>query len=253
MFVTVGPTFISTAELKLSAVSRGDIVFNPGLISFGAVNAGQAPTQTIDIEYAGALDWKLTEALVKDQPFEASYKELYRRPGQVGYQVKVTLKADTPPGPLKRELQLPTNDPATPLIAVHIEADVQSALAVTPSVLRLGQIQVGDTLTRKVVVRGQKPFRILGVDGLGDGITLGNEFSTTAALTQVIAFKCQIGKAGELRKQLQIRTDHQIRTPVGGRRGGGRRQLEAPFRRLAPYDYRGNPTRRRRSWPIVCA
>lgn len=208
VFVTVGPTFVSTAELTVLASSRSDIVFNPGQVSFGSVNAGQPAPQTIDIEYAGALDWRITDAVTKDLPFEATYKELYRRPGQVGYQVKVTLKSDVPPGALKRELHLRTNDPATPLIAVLVEATVQSALSLSPGVLRLGSVQVGDALTRKVVVRGQKPFKVLGVDGLADGITLAADPSTTPAQTQVVSFKIQPARAGEVRKQLQIRTDH---------------------------------------------
>jgi hypothetical protein len=209
VFVTVGPTFVSTAELKVTANSRNDVVFNPGQISFGSVSLGQTSSQTIDVEYAGVLDWKLTEAVTKDLPFEATYSELYRRPGQVGYQVKVTLKPDLPPGPFKQELKLRTNDPASPLIGVLVEADVQSALAATPSVVRLGMAQVGDSLVRKVVVRGQKPFRIVAVEGQGDGITLNGELPATPAATQVLSFKCQLSKAGELRKQLQIKTDQQ--------------------------------------------
>jgi hypothetical protein len=206
--ITVGPTFISTAELTVTANSRADVVFNPGQINFGSVNAGQGSTQTIDIEYAGALDWRITEALTRDLPFEATYQELYRRPGQVGYQVKVTLKPDLPTGVIKRELHLRTNDPVTPLIAVLIEADVQSTLRISPGVLRLGSIQVGDTLVRKVVVSGQKPFKILSVEGLGEGITLSVEPSTTPAKTQFITFRIQPDKAADLRKQLQVKTDH---------------------------------------------
>jgi Protein of unknown function (DUF1573) len=209
VFVTVGPTFISTAELTVTANCRADVVFNPGQVSFGSVNAGQAASQTIDIEYAGALDWRITEAITKDLPFEATYKELYRRPGQVGYQITVSLKPDVPAGVLKRELQLRTNDPTTPLIGVLVEANVQSALSLSPEVLRLGPIQVGDTLVRKVVVRGQKPFKVLGVEGLGDGITLASEPSTTSAGTQVITFKIQPEKPGEIRKQFSIKTDHE--------------------------------------------
>lgn len=209
IFVTVGPTFISTAELKVLAVSRADIVFNPGQVSFGTVAAGQTPSQTLDVEYAGALDWKLTEVLAKDLPFDVALNELYRRPGQVGYQLKVTLKADAPAGALRREFHIRTSDPATPLIGVHVEADVQASLSLTPSVLRLGMLQSGDSLTRKVVVRAQKPFKILGVDGLGEGISQVGELSTTPAATHVLSFKCELTKAGDFRKQLQIRTDHQ--------------------------------------------
>src|SRR5262249_21615036 len=35
--VTVGPEFISGAELKVSANSRADVVFNPGQVTFGTV------------------------------------------------------------------------------------------------------------------------------------------------------------------------------------------------------------------------
>ena len=114
---------------------------------------------------------------------------------------------------MKRELNLRTNDPASPLIAILVEADVQTSLTVSPAVVRLGMGQVGDSLTRKVVVRAQQPFRIVGVEGQGDGITLSSELPATPAATQVLTFKCQLGKAGELRKQLLIKTD-QSATPL---------------------------------------
>jgi hypothetical protein len=211
--VTVGPTFISTAELKVIGNSRADVVFNPGHVNFGAVSPGHTEAHTIDVEYAGVLDWKVTELLTKDLPFEATFKELYRRPGQVGYQVRVSLKPDAPPGVLKRELHLRTNDPASPLIAILVEADIQATLTVSPQVLRLGQLQVGDSLSRKVSIRSPKPLKVLGVDGLGDGVSLAAEPSTEAAATQVLTFKCEIKKAGEFRKVLQIRTDQQS-TPL---------------------------------------
>src|SRR5215207_8533712 len=62
--VTVGPEFISTAELKVIANSRSDVVFNPGEITFGTVSRGQTPTQTLDVEYAGQLRWEVSDAVV---------------------------------------------------------------------------------------------------------------------------------------------------------------------------------------------
>src|SRR5262249_35872992 len=144
----------------------------------------------------------------KDQPFDATLRELYRRPGQVGYQVKVTLKADAPPGAFKRELHLRTNDAVSPLIAVFVEANVQSGLSISPSALRLDRVSVGEEATKRVVVRGQKPFKVLGVDGLGDGVSLVKT-PETAAVTQVLTFKIEFTKPGELFKELKIRTDLQ--------------------------------------------
>ncbi len=207
--VSVGPDYISSAELKVSATSRADIVFNPGEVSFGTVVRGQTPTQTIDVEYAGALAWQVSEVIAKDLPLDVSIKELYRRPGQVGYQVRVTLKSDAPVGPLKADLFLKTNDPASPLVPVLVEANVQSAVTVAPPVLALGAVEVGKPLTRRVVVRGSRPFRVLGVDGTGGGITLEGNPAGTAAPVQIVTFKCQFDQAGDFKRELKIRTDLQ--------------------------------------------
>src|SRR4051812_4990694 len=80
--VTVGPEYVSTAELKVTAVSRADVVFNPGEVNFGTVSQGQTPTQAIDVEYAGVLKWQVTEVVVGDAPYAAAVKESYRRQSQ---------------------------------------------------------------------------------------------------------------------------------------------------------------------------
>jgi hypothetical protein len=211
--ISVGPDYISSAQLRVSANSRADIVFNPGQVSFGTVTRGQAVSQTSDVEYAGVLDWQVTEASAKDLPLEASVSQLYRRPGQVGYRVKVTLKADAAAGTIRGDLFLKTNDPASPLLPVLVEATVQSNLTVAPAAVTLGTVKVGDTLTRKVVVRGNKPFRVLQVDGLAEGIALDPPPSNTPSKVQLVTFKCQFTKAGDFKHTVKIKTDLQ-ETPV---------------------------------------
>jgi hypothetical protein len=207
--VTVGPDFISTAHLRVSANSRADIVFNPGHVSFGTVTRGQPASQVIDVEYAGVLEWQVTEASAKDLPVEVSLAELYRRPGQVGYRVRVTMKADAPIGTLKGDLFLKTNDPASPLLPVLVEGVIQSNLTVAPATLSLGAVKIGETLTRRVVVRGNKPFRVMSVEGMGDGIQLDSPPSVTPAPVQIVSFKCVFRKPGDFKQVVKIKTDMQ--------------------------------------------
>jgi hypothetical protein len=208
--VSVGPEYTSSADVKVSATSRADIVFNPGEVNLGTVIPGSAPSQTVDVEYAGPLNWTVSEAMIaKELPLEASLKELYRRPGQVGYRLSVTLKPDAQSGDLKQYVYLKTNDPAGPLVPVLVEAKVQSAVTVSPEKLTLTGVKTGDILTRRVVVRGSKAFRILGVDGLGDGISLGADPSATPAEVQTLTFKCQFDQPGDIRRELKIKTDMQ--------------------------------------------
>jgi hypothetical protein len=208
--VTVGPEFTSTAELRISATSRADIVFNPGQVTFGVVSRGDTPTQTIDVEYAGALDWRADGVNANGGPFDVTLEELYRRPGQVGYRVKVALQTKAPVGALKQEIYLKTNDPATPLVPVLVEAMVQATLTVSPDPLKLPDMAVGQEVPRKVIVRGSRPFNILAVEGARDGITVATPLPSPQPQVQhTVLLRCQATKPGDVRRQLQIKTDLQ--------------------------------------------
>jgi hypothetical protein len=214
--VTVGPEFVSTAELQVSATSRADVVFNPGQVNLGAVTRGQTPSQTIDVEYAGALRWEVSEVVARDAPYTVALKEWYRRPGQVGYRLTVALKPNAPVGALSHDLFLKTNDPASPLVPLLVEANVQTALTVSPASLSLGTVKAGTPLVRRVVVRGTRPFHVVGVDGTGagTGIDLGAPLSTTDALVQTVTFKCAFDAPGDFKRELKIRTNLPEAAPV---------------------------------------
>ena len=212
--VHVGPEYISSAELKVSSNSRADVVFNPGEVNFGSVTRGQTPTQTIDVEYAGKLNWQVSEVVARDVPFAATIKELYRKTAagaisQVGYRLSVKLRSDAALGSFKHNVYLKTNDPASPLVPVLVEANVQSALSVTPSTLGLGTVKTDTALTRRVVVRGGKAFKVTGVEGTGNGIELGAALSDTEAEIQFVTFKCQVTAAGPFRREVKIKTTAQ--------------------------------------------
>lgn len=205
VYVTLGPQYVSTGSVQVSANSRSDVVFNPGEINFGVVAQGQTPMQTIDVEYAGTLDWRVSEVVKNGAPLDVTLEEFYRRPGQVGYHVRTALKADAPSGPFKQELFLKTNDPASPLVPLLVEASVQAPLTVVPGTVSMGVLKVGEQITKKVVVRGSKPFKITAVDGLGDGVEA--DLPPAAAAVQIVTLKYQPGQAGELHKQLRFKTD----------------------------------------------
>jgi len=205
IFVSVGPQYISTATVQVSATRRDDVVFNPGQVSFGVVAGRQSPTRTIEVEYAGVLDWRVSEVIKNDAPVEIVQEEMYRRPGQVGYRLRVTLKPDAPPGQLTSKLLLKTNDPASPLVPVLVEATIQAPLTVVPSALSFGNAKLGEMLSKRVIVRGIVPFKIMGIEGIGDSFTV--ELPEKADVQQILTIKYQAKAAGEMHQQLKIITD----------------------------------------------
>src|SRR5207302_1192441 len=128
-----------------------------------------------------------------------------RQPGKVGYRLAVVLKADAPPGAFTHELILKTNDPGTPVLPIVVEGNVQALPTVSPSLVRMGTLKVGQEKAFKVTVRADRPFQILAVDGQGDGVKA--VLPTQPAQLHQLALTCQPGQPGELRKQLLIRTD----------------------------------------------
>jgi hypothetical protein len=203
---------IDTAAVQVSANIRQDVVFNPGQINFGIVSPGQTPTQAVDVEYAGVLDWRISEVIKNDAAIDAVAEEWYRRPGrsgyrEAGYRIKVTLKADAAPGPLRSELQLKTNDPASPVVPLLVEATIQAPLTVIPNPLDLGSPRIGETITKRVIVRGDKAFRITGVKGSEKDIAV--DLPPSAAEVQTLTLKWQAKNAGPVQQELQIQTDLQ--------------------------------------------
>jgi hypothetical protein len=205
VYVTVGPEYVSTATLTVQANARLDVVFNPGEIDFGLIHRGENPTRMIDVEYAGSFPWSVSE-IVKNSsaPFELKVEELRSRVNK-GYRIYATVKPDAAAGTFKQEVILKTNDPTSPTLTFNVLGNVQATLNVTPSTVNLAGVKVGESDSRKVLVRGTRPFRIVGIDGQGDGITA--LVPEREATSQIVVIRFQPGRAGETKKQLVIRTD----------------------------------------------
>ena len=236
IYVQIGPEFISTATLNVTAFSRADVVFNPGQVNFGIVSGAQPVPQNIDVEYAGMLDWKVTEIVTNDAPLTATIEEIYRREDennktikQIGYRVRVALKPDAPPGTHKWELLLKTNDKDSPHVPMLVEANVQASLTVAraPST---SATRKSASWSRKVVVTASKPFKITGIEG-SDGID--TELPATAASRQILTIKCQPSHAGSSRCSASRPT---WATRRGYRHGG--RQRRAVIRKAAKREER---------------
>jgi hypothetical protein len=204
------PQFWSSASLVMQGLCRGDVEMAPAQASFGIVPQRQAPAPYRDLQVryrGGQQDWQITGPTADQAvPFDVRYQKLYGPVGQAVYKVTLALKDDTPPGSYKGDIRLATNDRNNPTIAIPYDVNVQAPLTVLPSdIVRLPALKVGEETQRMVYVKSGQPFRIVGVDGQGDGITA--QARPDAAPTQVLTIKVQPTQAGPVQKTLTIRTD----------------------------------------------
>jgi hypothetical protein len=165
--ITVSFDQPSHADVRLTVNSfiRQDIVLNPGAIQFGSLSHGQEVTKELDIEYAGTANWQILSVTNSNPNLDAKHVEIYRKPGQVGYRLTVTLKPTATTVTIRDTLIVETNDTNAPQFPVIVTGQVQPDLIVTPANLTMGTVKPGQSVTRQVLLRGKKPFQVTGVAG----------------------------------------------------------------------------------------
>jgi Protein of unknown function (DUF1573) len=162
--VTLDQPFPAQVQLRVAGFIRTDVVFSPGSINFGQVRYGSKVERTIDVLYAGRNDWEIVDVTTANRHLEAELYEKRRSGGQVEYRMLVRLNADAPLGYLKDQLNILTNDGQLARIPIDVEGKVEAEVTVSPSPLVFGEVKSGDTVTKPVVVRGSRPFRITEIE-----------------------------------------------------------------------------------------
>lgn len=207
VFITFDRPYLEEHQLTVQAYSRSDIVMEPGQLNFGRHRMGAVPPLSLQVEHRGGTGWQIT-GVVNDNgyilPKLESYTDSY---GQPAYRVTVRLREDTPPGSWHSEIWLATNDPVAPRLHVPMSVEITGALAVTPSILQLGQIGMESQVEKKIVIRGVQPFKILKVEGT-DAETKVILPGSEAKTVHVLKVQHSAGKsATEINKKLRIVTD----------------------------------------------
>jgi len=152
-------------HLHVKVYVYSDVLLEPSNVALGTVRRGTAVERTIRVQYNGRSDWKIAEVKSNNPHLTGTVTETSRQGGRTTYDLKVVLDKDAPVGALSDLLMLVTNDPQTKQIPVMVEGEVQADISVSPASLFLGVLQPGQSVTKQIVVRGQKPFRIASVQG----------------------------------------------------------------------------------------
>lgn len=163
--VTFAGPYAAEVQLHVHGNIRSDIVFNPGAIEFGEVNEGEPKEQKVTVQYAGRSTWEIVDVTNDNDNFEVELLEAERTGNRVAYNLVVRLKGNLPAGYVKDQLTVVTNDSRVEnqRIPLFVSGHVRPEFTVTPSQLVLGEMVPGAHVTRKLVVRGKEPFRIVDV------------------------------------------------------------------------------------------
>ncbi len=163
--VTFDKPFYAQVRLHVKGYIRSDVVLAPGSVQFGSVDQGLPLEKKITVHYAGRSNWKIKEVRSNNPHVSGEVIERRRSRGQVSYDLVVRMDSSVPAGYINERLLLITNDVRNPQVPVHVEGRVQPAITISPATLFIGAVAPGQRVTKQLVIRGKKPFRILAITG----------------------------------------------------------------------------------------
>ena len=152
------------ARVPITAYIRTDVVFNPGMIRFGDVDAGTEATAVVDIAYAGRSDRDIGAIKITNKNLKAVLSAPVRRRNEIHFKLTMTLSAETPPGRLRDLVTIVTNDRRNPFVPLMIDGTVTADITATPPTLSFGQLAAGKSRKLQLVLRGKKPFSVSKID-----------------------------------------------------------------------------------------
>jgi hypothetical protein len=213
IYVTFDQPKFDEVRLWVQANSRDDISVLPESFSFGRIKRGTGPTVNASITFLGNPNWEIKSATCDSNYVKTSYQLVKRDGGEVVYKLSATLRADAPPGKWFTDVWVETNNPASPRIRVPLTVEIEAALTVNPTTVGLGEVKAGKVAERKVVVRGVRPFRIIGVQGTDKELTVrsGTDESKTV---HVLTVTLQSQHMGDLLRTLRVQTDLEGEEPL---------------------------------------
>ncbi|MEL7338033.1 MAG: DUF1573 domain-containing protein, partial [Planctomycetota bacterium] len=151
-------------RLRVDGYIRSDMVFHPGELNFGTFAVGSVQNKDAKLYYAGRPDWQIV-GIESPHSWMKPAASLTKRDARMAtYELSVELAEDAPTGYFQEEVVVVTNDRAMPRVPFLVTGQVRSMLSVSPAALTLGVMEAGQTVTKRLIVRGVQPFVVDTID-----------------------------------------------------------------------------------------
>jgi len=208
--VRIDKPFSARVQLHVKGYIHGEIKVEPGSVDLGTVEYGSPIARTVRLSRSGRSDWKIDEVKSANPYLETELSEARRSSWSVEYELTVRLAENAPAGYINDHLQLVTNDYRGREFPVLVEGRVLPPVTVSPSALFMGVVETGDTVTKRLVIRGKKPFRILSIRCDDRSFEFGEYRTDVARPVHVVPVTFVAGKgtvAGKIAQMIRIETD----------------------------------------------
>ena len=180
--VVIDKPFYATVQLHVKGNIRTDINFQPGVVNFGSVFSGNEVEREVNFTYQGRSNWQVTQLKSTNQDISAELTELSRNAGQVKYRLKAKLAPNASAGYINDRIILVSNEGINREIPIMVQGVVKQGITINPSKLFVGNLEPGQEVTKRIVLRAESPFAIKNVTCPNDQYSF--HFNRTNSLAQ---------------------------------------------------------------------
>ena len=207
--VTIDRPFWAQVQLHVTVYVQDDVVVEPASVAFGKVDRGADVERKALIRYTGRNgDWHITRVRSANPNLSGEVVEKWRAGNAACYELRARLGKASPAGPLRDHLILVTDDPRVQQIPVLVEGEVVAEITVSPNPLFFGSVQPGEKVTRQLVARGKRPFRVLSATVDCEGIEVRPRKDAPATPVQLIPVTFAAGaESGKVTGTIRVETD----------------------------------------------
>jgi len=206
--VTIDKPFYAQVQLHVTGDIRSDVEFTPGSVQLGSVDEGAAADRQVTVSHTGSSSWRIVGAKSANPHISVGVVDQQRNGGRISYDLAVHLDEGAPAGYVKDHLILQTNDGGATQIPLLIEGRIVPSITVSPASLFMGVVSSGKTVTKQLVVRSKKPFRILDITCDDESFEFGVPMDDTPKLVHLVPVTFLAGKGtGKVNRTIRIQTD----------------------------------------------
>lgn len=208
--VIVYVTFSNPAEevsLSVKANRNDNFSKSSEFITLPQTRKGGSTSASMQITMRNDPNFTVTSANTNTDFVVASAKLVKRERFEVVYEIVSELKPGLDVGMWTTDITVVSSNPAASNFKIPVNVEIVAPITATPAQVQFPAVKVGDSKELVVVVRGDKPFKIVEVKG-GDGLIKAVSDSTTSKQAHIVRLVFKPSEAGENTKNLVVVTDN---------------------------------------------
>ena len=154
--VTFDKPYYAQVQLRVSGEIRSDVTVRPGRIDFGSVERGKPAERTVRVE-SYLSNWRIASVKTAHPHLKVEARPVAGSGSRGVYDLVAVLAPDAPVGPINDQVIVVAGDREIP---ISVAGEVASEVVVTPRSLYLGELNPGEVIEKKIIVRAKRDFRL---------------------------------------------------------------------------------------------